>query len=123
MTARPGQLYLFASVPRELDPGEGHRCYDCSGHDEHGSYGPAMSDAEVLDDGQDHPIDLRDLWFCRRHARERWNVWQRCQAALAGRRKRLRAFRKATQLGFRDLYQLFDVAEQWIRDDCIPEDP
>lgn len=114
------QLYLYQIVPRELEPGEAHRCLTCAEHDERGAYGPPVLDSIELDDGQEHTVDLRDLWFCRVHARERWNTYAANQRAAPARLRRLAAFRQATQLGFRDL-ELFRVAERWLKEGTVPQ--
>ncbi len=114
------QLRLFA-FPRELEPGEPHRCLDCHELDPRGSYGPNELDVMLLSDGSEYTINLRDVWFCADHGAARWKLYLAKQPQIPGRLRRLRAFRIAAAHGYRG-DERFRVAEEWLRTNTVPQE-
>ncbi len=114
VTTHPEQLW-FVPPPRLLEPGEPYRCLMCGRASPSGTYGPPGLESITLDDGQEHTIQLRDTWFCERHARQRWAHYERCRVALPARRRRLAAFALLDRGGISQR-ELFQQAEALLAD-------
>jgi hypothetical protein len=115
VTIQP-QLTLFA-LPRRLDPGEPVRCLDCARCDHEGGYGPPVLIEYALVDGSGWTEPASGLWFCAKHAAQRWahHLDPKRRAKVAGRRERLAVFLACQREGFRGS-ALFAEAEARLND-------
>lgn len=121
MTPHPEQLWLLPTVPRLLEPGEAPYCGDCARKAPRGYYGPPGTDTITLDDGNEHTIELRDTWFCRRHAKVRWDDWRDAQRKLSERRRWLAAHRHVEALGVKAARERFPMVDALLRSGWMPE--